>query len=299
MRAFILRWRWLSVAGLGLAVLAIIGCSRAMPPDPVPDLTAALDIRGGGGDVAQPGAADVAGGTGWGLLRGRFVLQGAAPAPGKLSTGGKDAPTCHPDGVPDKSLMVSAAHDNGIQNVLIFARRVSRVHESYEATAQDEVVFDQKDCLFLSPVTAMRVSQPLHIKNSDPIGHNTNISPPADQGANPLLPPNGETTYQFGRPQNAPVAVSCNIHPWMKAWIIPRTDPYFAVTDEAGQFEMALLPAGEEIEFQVWHERASGSGNELAVPGLTDARGRFKRTVPEDGQIDLEVLSVPPAAFGL
>ena len=50
-------------------------------------------------------------------------------------------------------------------------------------------VFDQKECVFSSHVLPVRVGQTVVIKNSDPIGHNTNVTTQADVNINPLLPP--------------------------------------------------------------------------------------------------------------
>jgi hypothetical protein len=86
----------------------------------------------------------------------------------------------------------------------------------------------------------------------------------------------------------------------MKAYVLPRKDPYFAVTDAEGKFAIKQLPAGEEIEFQLWQESASGGPKgELVVPGLTDNKGRFKRTIPADGVLDLETITIPAGAFNL
>ena len=39
----------------------------------------------------------------------------------------------------------------------------------------------------------------------------------------------------------------------MSARLVVRPNPYFAVSDAKGNFEIKDLPAGE-LEFQVWHE---------------------------------------------
>jgi hypothetical protein len=75
----------------------------------------------------------------------------------------------------------------------------------------------------------------------------------------------------------------------MKAYIIARDDSYFAVTKPDGTFEIANLPAGDEIEFQVWHERA---GKGLAAQPDWKG-GRFKVTIPADGAADLGQIKVP------
>jgi len=284
-----------------VGVVSVWGCGRSVPPAPAPDVTVAEQIRGGVGGEAggEATAAATSTGEGWGDLTGAFVLDGAIPQLGSLATQGKDGAVCDVAPIPNQALVVDSA-TNGIANIFVYARKASRVNESYDEAKEGEVVFDQKQCIFLSHVTGVQVGQTLKILNSDPIGHNTNISPPADTGANVLLPGGGSADYKFSRQQDVPVPVQCNIHPWMKSYVLPRKDPYFAVTDAEGKFAIKQLPAGEEIEFQLWQESASGGPKgELVVPGLTDNKGRFKRTIPADGVLDLETITIPAGAFNL
>jgi hypothetical protein len=78
----------------------------------------------------------------------------------------------------------------------------------------------------------------------------------------------------------------------MKSYLIARDDPYFAVTGKDGSFEIANLPAGEEIEFQVWHERSAAGISAGPV-----SKGRFKVKVPADGVEDMKVIEVPAGEF--
>jgi hypothetical protein len=97
----------------------------------------------------------------------------------------------------------------------------------------------------------------------------------------------------------SPVPVSCSIHPWMKAYMLPRKDKYFAVTGPDGSFEIANLPAGEEVEIQVWHERAAGANGALVLPNKElkwSNKGRFKVKLDADQTKDL-ALDVPATAF--
>lgn len=279
--------RWATI--VVLACLA--GCGNSVDVTPEPDWKLVSEFQAGGGGGAE-GAAESAtetatAGTGWGSLKGRFVLAGDPPPAKNLSTGGKDGAVCDVMPIPDESLVVDPT-TKGIRHVVIYARKVSRVHESYAATADTEVVFDQKNCVFLTHVLPVRTSQPMRIKNSDPIGHNTNLSPPLEAGFNQSIAGGDSAIYQFKRAQNEPVPVACNIHPWMKAYIIPRVDPYLAVSDASGAFELANLPAGEELEFQVWHERASGG---LVAKGDW-AKGRFKLKLDPDRVVDLGEIAV-------
>ena len=85
----------------------------------------------------------------------------------------------------------------------------------------------------------------------------------------------------------------------MRAYMMPRRDKYFAVTKPDGTFEIPNLPAGEELELQVWHERAGGPAGALVLqnPDLKwTNKGRFKVKLEPDQTREL-VLDVPAAAF--
>lgn len=231
----------------------------------------------------------------WASLKGRFVYDGAPPVAKSLDTSGKDSETCGKHKIPDESLIIDAA-SKGIANVVVYSRKTSRVHESQKSAAANDAVFDQKDCVFLSHVLPVRVGQSILIKNSDPIGHNTNITTQTDVNINPLLPAGGELKHKFSRQQGVPVPVSCNIHPWMKAYILPRNDSYVAVTKSDGSFEIANLPAGEEIEFQAWHERGAGPQGAFE-PAKNWPRGRIKLKLKPGETKDLGTVTVSPKAF--
>jgi hypothetical protein len=49
------------------------------------------------------------------------------------------------------------------------------------------------------------------------------------------------------------------LYSWVRSWILPLPHPYFAVSDEAGEFQIENLPPGN-WEFQVWHERTGNLG---------------------------------------
>jgi hypothetical protein len=93
-----------------------------------------------------------------------------------------------------------------------------------------------------------------------------------------------------------PAQVNCNIHPWMKAWLVVRPNPYATVTAADGSFEIKNLPAGE-LELQLWHEKA-GFIQEFTVGGKSEkvAKGRKKVTITPAG-IDLGEMVISAGAF--
>ncbi|MCX7413608.1 MAG: hypothetical protein NTW36_09270 [Planctomycetia bacterium] len=265
---------------------------------PTADVDAAKQLRVvlASTTAAGGGAAAAASGTGWGTLKGRFVFAGDPGAPKPLNAD-KDMEVCSKAGMKllDRSLLVDPS-SKGLANVVVFARKTSRVKEA--TPPQTPVVFDQKQCEFLSPVLAARVGQPVDVKNSDPIGHNTNI---AGTAFNQLIPSGQGTVYKPESETGMPTMVTCNIHPWMKAYAVFRKDGYVAVSAADGSFTIPDLPAGEPLELQVWHERATGPNGALGLdkPELKwTPKGRFQIKIEADEVKDVGTLEVPASAIG-
>jgi hypothetical protein len=214
----------------------------------------------------------------------------------------KDTEVCGAGGpLLDNSLTVGP--DKGLANVVVYAR-AKRVHESAAPLAAENdatpIVFDQKKCMFLTHVLACQVNQKINIKNSDPVGHNTKIDPQKGLPFNQNLPSDQSIAYTATGEEAIPATVSCSIHPWMRAYMLPRKDKYFAVTTSDGSFEIPNLPAGEEVELQVWHERGTGAGGALVLPRKDlkwTNKGRFKVMLEPDQTLDLATLEVPASSI--
>jgi len=228
----------------------------------------------------------------WGDLEGQFLFDGAVPTPAKISVN-KDVEVCAKHPLVDESLVVDK-DSKGIKNVVIYVRsKIDKVHPDYSKAAK-KVTYDNLHCRFEPHILVMQTTQTLELKNSDSVGHNANIQPILDTGHNPLLPPSASYDITFGREQRIPVPVSCNIHPWMKGYVLPRSNPYAVTTDKDGKFVIKNLPVGEH-EFQIWQEKAG------YLEAKSDwKRGRVKITIkagkntlgPADG-----VFKVSPKEF--
>ena len=289
-----------SAAIVALVILAVAsGCRPERVASPGADAEAAHALKAtlvSASSGAGAAASAAATGTGWGSLTGRFVFTGDPGTP-KALIADKDTEVCSKAGMKllDRSLLVDPS-SKGLANVVVFARKTARVKEA--SPPSTPLVFDQKQCEFLSPVFAARVGQPIDVKNSDPIGHNTNIS---GSDFNQLIPAGGATTYAPKAETGMPTMVTCNVHPWMKAYMVFRKDGYVAVSAADGSFTIADLPAGEPLEFQVWHERSTGPNGALGLdkPDLKwTPKGRFQITLQPDEVKDIGTLDVPASAIG-
>jgi plastocyanin len=288
-------------AMLGACAAALVGCTQEYDRGPKANLATAetyrkaLIVAGTGEDAAATAAPT---GTGWGTIRGQFVYDGDPPAREPYGVT-KEQNICSVNGeIPLQETLVVDNATKGIKNVAIYLRDASRVHDSAKPKA-DAVVFDQKNCVFLTHMLGATVGETIELKNSDPTGHNTNL---IGTGFNPSIPAGSTLNYKVQKESPVPIKVVCSIHPWMIAHMLMRENGYYAVTDDQGNFEIANVPAGEPLEFQVWHESGGAPSNGLvgASPDAPDFkwsnRGRVTVMLQPDEVKEIKVV-VPPTAF--
>jgi plastocyanin len=230
----------------------------------------------------------------WGTIKGKFVLKGDAPAAAELKAD-KDVEVCGKHKLLAEELVVGA--DKGIANVVVFVRdKGVKVNPEVEAAAKaQKVELDNKNCRFDPHVVFVQTGQELVIKNSDTVGHNSNIATIKNPASNALVPAGGSSPVKFGVEESIPAGVTCNIHPWMKAWVVVRGNPYAAVTKPDGSFEIKGVPVGE-LELQLWHEKAGNLAEVATAKGKADKKGRIKVKVEAAGT-DLGEIPVEAAAF--
>lgn len=293
----------MALAGLALVVPA--GCQRpvASPVRYSAGNVAVLKTALGGAAAASAEAAPTAEPTGWARLRGVFKIAGNPPSPAQLNIT-SDHAICMPGNKPVYASDIKVDPSGGIANIVVYLESkypegdAKWEHPQY-ASLPKEVEFDQKSCVFLTHVFAIRTSQVLKVLNSDPIGHNTKLEGGGDaRPENFTVPAGASATYLPGGESSEPFKVSCSIHPWMAAYGLVRKSPYFAVTNDKGEFELANLPAGVPLRFRLWHERTQFI-REATTSGTVDklGRGRLELTLAADEQRSLE-LSIPAASFG-
>lgn len=115
------------------------------------------------------------------------------------------------------------------------------------------VTLDQVACRFVPHVLAVRVDQPVIVRNGDDTLHNIRTLPAANTAMNLGQPTQGHRhTVRFAKPELG-LLVKCDVHPWMNAVVHVMEHPFFAVTAQAGTFEIRGLPPGQ-YELATWHE---------------------------------------------
>ena len=279
------------VLAVSSVALLVAGCQRQMPPDRAADYSTYISIRaslgGAAGGAAEADTANASQPTGWATLTGSFQLDGPAP-PRQPLTIEKEVDICAPGGNRPLSETLIVDSSGGIKNVAIYVTSKLPSEEPWThpsaMPAEGDVVFDQKQCIFLTHVVGITTGQTLLIKNSDPTGHNVNLRTRNNTPLDQLVPSGKELRHQFSREEREPFSASCAVHPWMQAWILTRENGYFAVSRDDGTFEIPNLPTGVELEFRVWQEK-SGFLQDVVVDGSAAkwSKGRFQRILdPSD-----------------
>lgn len=286
-----------------LALVACIGCGGGSGSSggSSASSTARSSAKAVPAAESQPAAAEVAEvQEGWGHLKGKFVYDGSPPTQAPLTIT-QDQAFCSKHEVVDESIVVNE-ENGGLTHVAVYlyVRRgdnAPQPHESYAETADARIELDNDKCRFEPHMCLLRTSQTLVIKNSDTVGHNTNIAPASNASFNQTIPAGSEFDHDFTAAERRPAPVACNIHPWMKGWVLPQETPYFAVSGKDGEFEINNLPSGKWT-FQVWHEKA-GNIDEVSVDGKAAkwSKGRVEITVNADAVTDLGEIKLGPSLF--
>jgi hypothetical protein len=238
----------------------------------------------------------------WGDLEADFFLKGDFK-PEKIIPD-KDQAYCGKHKLVRENLVVDPA-TKAIANVAVYlfvpaGGKKPAVHPDYAKTAKDEVVLDNKNCRYEPHVQAMRTSQTLVLKNSDPLGHNMKAEffNPQNVAFNDQIPANGQVEKMLTGNETAFVPVQCSIHGWMTSYLLVRDDPYFGISEAQGHVSIKNLPVGEGT-FVVGQENG-GYVSEATVDGKTTkwARGRVKVNI-KPGVNKLGKVEITPATLKL
>lgn len=118
------------------------------------------------------------------------------------------------------------------------------------APAPGEAVIAQENTQFDPYVTAVRVGTAVRFPNHDDILHNVYSFSKAKRFQLPLYADEPPAPVVFDRP--GVVALGCNIHDWMIAYVYVVESRFFARSDTHGRARIDGLPSGR-YRLHAWH----------------------------------------------
>lgn len=235
----------------------------------------------------------------WADLTVTFVYDGTPPEPKEVPTPSAD---CAALNVTSESLLVDKA-TKGIANMVFMVDKKksslvdASIHPELLKVSDAKPVLDNVKCRFVPHVLSMRAGQSIDIKNSDSFGHNAKFSFFNNKEENLMIPGGSSKGLQVKNDETAPIPVECNIHPFMKSYVIVADHPYVGISDDKGVLKIEKLPAGVELTFKLWHE-SQNKFDEVTVNGKKESwkKGVTKITLKE-GANDLGKVVLDASKF--
>lgn len=242
--------------------------------------------------VSSPRSAHAA--EKWVTIKGQVVWPASKQVPAREPlTVTADKAHCLMNGPLLSEELLIKKENRGVQNVWVYLKPESG--DSFDAAdinpelakmPPKQIVLDQPCCMFIPRVFAARQGDTLLVKNSSPVAHNINYSSD-NLSFNQTIPAGG--SFKPDKPleaQRGPHVFACNIHPWMGGRAMVFDNPYFAVTDENGKFEIKGVPA-KNLRIFYRHELGYHKGR--------DGNKGFPLTVKGNGP----VMELPPLEIDL
>ncbi len=256
----------------GILLLATApGCGGKKDDKPAPSIQ--KDKKTAEGDKTPTGGKGkgaLVGASYDGVIKGKVVYDGTPPKSGEVealvkNNDCKDSPA---DQKLDQTWLVGKG--GGVANAVVFLKAPPRMFFALkkDQVKVKEVDMDQPFCTYMPRVVALfpsyrdesgatqETGQGFTVKNGAKFAHNVAWKTPDTGSTNKLLPPGASTAIKDFVPQLGlvPYEVGCNIHNWMRAFVWSFDHPFFAVTDQDGNFEIKDVPTGIEVMLFGWHE---------------------------------------------
>src|SRR5260370_19802152 len=204
--------------------------------------------------------ASAAGGT----VSGTVKYDGAPPAPKKVEvTKDKEVCALHPHF--EEDLIVGSG--GGIANAVVIIKGAKGDMKP------SDVKFDQKGCDYVPHVLAFPAGSTVDIENSDGILHNIHTYSTKNPSFN-MAQPKFKKEIKTKVAKAEAIKVTCDAHGWMHGWWVATDTPYFAVTDEKGNYSIAGVPPGN-YEVEVWQEKLGTQSVKSQVKDVTTVKTNF------------------------
>ncbi len=144
-----------------------------------------------------------------------------------------------------------------------------------------ELVMDQRNLEFIPHVLPVLVGSSVQFPNNDKVDHNIFSMSRTKKFNLGSYKPGESKTMLFDKP--GIVEIRCDVHAEMAAYILVMKNPYFAVTDKKGHFEIpdpsylkqaglenvSGLPPGK-YTVRTWHEKLKSQKKYVLIPDSGD-----------------------------
>lgn len=146
-----------------------------------------------------------------------------------------------------------------LSNVLV---RITNPPAGLKAPTEP-VVVDQEDCMYRPRVQGAVDGQKIEFKNADQTMHNVHAFSGTKTLFNAPQQPKAQPMDKEVKASDV-VKLQCDVHPWMRGYVVYSKSPLFAVSKADGTFEITGVPAGK-YTVEAWHEKLGTQKAEITV----------------------------------
>jgi len=193
---------------------------------------------------------------GKGAIAGKALYKGPTPARRAIDMAMESVCVAKhekdPKDYPSSSEALVVGADNGIEYVFVHITKGPSLNGTFTPPSTP-VELDQDGCQYHPHVLGVMAEQPLKILNADGVLHNLHFLPKVNRPFNATMPPFlKEKVVTFNKPE--PIFhIKCDVHPWMSGWVTVMDNPYYAVTDKKGSYQIPDLEPGT-YTVEAWQE---------------------------------------------
>ncbi|HET9136707.1 MAG TPA: hypothetical protein VFO76_08715 [Candidatus Kapabacteria bacterium] len=189
---------------------------------------------------------------------------------GKITLSTSQSPTPAIETQKDQSVC-GVSHPNpalpgngtGISGCIVYIEHIAQG----KAFTKTQPVLDQHHCAFLPYVQAVPIGEKLVVTNSDDALHNYHILKGTETIVNEAQP-EGAPPREVNLSTPGLLSIGCDVHPWMKGYVFVADNPYYAVTDTSGNFNLKDISPGD-YTITIWRDNWN-------VEQVKDAEGRIE-----------------------
>ncbi len=142
---------------------------------------------------------------------------------------------------------------------------VEQATGTFTPPANPAAEMNQQNMQFAPHVLPVVVGSTVRFLNSDSVSHNI-FSPDHEKYNLGTWGKGQDKTHTFSKCAKFPCVYTqlCMIHPEMEGFVVVLQNPYFAVTDAAGNYTIKDVPAGK-YTLGVWQEKLKGKPEPVTV----------------------------------
>ena len=200
-----------------------------------------------------------------GSVSGAVLFEGTAPERQHIEV---KAPCENHDALSEDLIVVKSKDKQFLVNAIVTINEI----EKGKAFSKDTPGLDQKGCVFTPHILVVPAGADFKMANSDDCNHNIHTHSDLNPESNKAVSPKSEAKAHFSEPER--IAVRCDMHTWMKGWIVVVDNPYYSVTGQDGAFKIDKIPPGK-YKLSVWHETLGEQSKEFTVKAGEDSKLEF------------------------